>query len=73
MINLSFTFVETESANCPISKWQNCWKKIIDDRFLTHINECGGGYSGARQQIITDHFDIEANNYNSASFAKLRR
>ena len=73
MIHLSFTFIETESPNCPTSKRQNCWKRIIDDRFLTHINECGGGYSGAREQIIADYFDIEANNYNSAPFAKVRR
>ena len=35
-----------------------------------HINECGGGYSGARQQTIPDYFDIEARNCNSAPFAK---
>ena len=35
-----------------------------------HINECGGGFCGARQQAIPDYFDIEARNCNSAPLAK---
>ena len=64
-------YFQRETANCSKSKCKNCGEKIADDELLAHINECRGGYSGARQQTIPDYFSIEASNFNSAPFAKI--